>query len=1074
MEKEKNQSELFLISAFEIDSTIQPRIIQTLPPRECFISMKGYCSIFFFLGLQQSFAAEDKISYAREILPILSDKCFFCHGPDKEKQEADLRLDIREEAIKAFAWDPKNPSESEALIRIFSKKSKEVMPPPKSHLTLNDKEKNLIKKWVEQGAEYEAHWAFVTPPKEIPVPKTNDSKWAKNPIDSFILARLEKEKLQPSPPASPERWLRRVTFDLTGLPPTQAEIDDFLTDKSPTAKETVVDRLLASPRFGERMAIPWLDVARYADSFGYQADINTNAWPYRDWVIKSFNENLPLDQFIIEQLAGDLLPNPTRDQKLATAFNRIHRKTNEGGSVPEEFRIEGIADRVHTAGTAFMALTMECARCHDHKYDPISAKDYYSMGAFFNSIDEFGLIQGGSTRGKVLPQPALLLPTPEEETQLANLQKNIEAATNELSSYIQSAAPAFQSWLSSNKNFPTPELIGKFSFETENKGELINDADPKKPAKTGGNQLAPGKIGNSILADGDSSTIFPNFGINHADQPLSISLWLKPGENYKHAVVFSNTSSFDVPFSGYELLIEEGRLTWNLTRELPGCAASITTKQAIPTGEWSHITVTNDGSRKAAGLKIFINGKPAETNTVRDNLTRDYNIGDNLNFTARGRDIGIRNGMIDEVQIHTRSISALEVAAIHAGKSASEITATPEQLREFFFSAIDPKAREISNKLSAARSAYRDAEKPVREIVTMRESENPVPAYILARGDYTQPTKKVERETPDWLPPFPKDQPRNRLGYAKWLTSPDHPLTSRVMINRVWQEIFGVGLVETSDNFGLQGGQPSHPQLLDWLARDFMNHGWDHKRAIKQMVLSATYGQDSKVSPALRERDPANILHARGPARRLTAEMLRDSALAHSGLLVPTIGGPPAKPYQAPGSMWKDINNFLPEYKADKGEGLYRRSLYTFWRRTTTPPNMTLFDTSTREVCSTRRMPTNTPLQALVMLNDPQFVEAARKLSERIIQHGGTTDEARAKWAYREVIGKAPTQEQVTLLTELITEQRDFFTSKSSDAEALLKIGDSPANPKLDKTEIATFTTLAQAILNLDANITLR
>ncbi len=1074
MEKEKNQSELFLISAFEIDSTIQPRIIQTLPPRECFISMKGYCSIFFFLGLQQSFAAEDKISYAREILPILSDKCFFCHGPDKEKQEADLRLDIREEAIKAFAWDPKNPSESEALIRIFSKKSKEVMPPPKSHLTLNDKEKNLIKKWVEQGAEYEAHWAFVTPPKEIPVPKTNDSKWAKNPIDSFILARLEKEKLQPSPPASPERWLRRVTFDLTGLPPTQAEIDAFLTDKSPTAKETVVDRLLASPRFGERMAIPWLDVARYADSFGYQADINTNAWPYRDWVIKSFNENLPLDQFIIEQLAGDLLPNPTRDQKLATAFNRIHRKTNEGGSVPEEFRIEGIADRVHTAGTAFMALTMECARCHDHKYDPISAKDYYSMGAFFNSIDEFGLIQGGSTRGKVLPQPALLLPTPEEETQLANLQKNIEAATNELSSYIQSAAPAFQSWLSSNKNFPTPELIGKFSFETENKGELINDADPKKPAKTGGNQLAPGKIGNSILADGDSSTIFPNFGINHADQPLSISLWLKPGENYKHAVVFSNTSSFDVPFSGYELLIEEGRLTWNLTRELPGCAASITTKQAIPTGEWSHITVTNDGSRKAAGLKIFINGKPAETNTVRDNLTRDYNIGDNLNFTARGRDIGIRNGMIDEVQIHTRSISALEVAAIHAGKSASEITATPEQLREFFFSAIDPKAREISNKLSAARAAYRDAEKPVREIVTMRESENPVPAYILARGDYTQPTKKVERETPDWLPPFPKDQPRNRLGFAKWLTSQDHPLTSRVMINRVWQEIFGVGLVETSDNFGLQGGQPSHPQLLDWLARDFMNHGWDHKRAIKQMVLSATYGQDSKVSPELRERDPANILHARGPARRLTAEMLRDSALAHSGLLVPTIGGPPAKPYQAPGSMWKDINNFLPEYKRDKGEGLYRRSLYTFWRRTTTPPNMTLFDTSTREVCSTRRMPTNTPLQALVMLNDPQFVEAARKLSERIIQHGGTTDQARAKWAYREVIGKEPNQEQVNLLTELITEQRDCFTTKSSDAEALLKIGDSPADPKLDKTEIATFTTLAQAILNLDANITLR
>lgn len=1034
--------------------------------------MRFHTPIFFLTFMVPGFAAEEKISYAREILPILSDKCFFCHGPDKEKQEADLRLDIREEAIKAFAWDPKNPAESEALIRIFSKDKKEVMPPPKSHLTLSDKEKNLIKKWVEQGAEYEAHWAFVTPAKEIPVPKTADPSWAKNPIDSFILARLETEKIKPSPQASPERWLRRVTFDLTGLPPTQAETDAFLTDKSPTAKETVVDRLLASPRFGERMATPWLDVARYADSFGYQADINTNAWPYRDWVIKSFNENLPLDQFIIQQLAGDLLPNPTRDQKLATAFNRIHRKTNEGGSVPEEFRIEGISDRVHTIGTAFMALTMECARCHDHKYDPISAKDYYSMGAFFNSIDEFGLIQGGSTRGEVLPQPALLLPTPEQEAQLASLLEKINAAETAISTAALSSS--FQTWLASEKSFPTPELVGKFSFETETKGELTNEADPKKPAKIGGNQLAPGKTGNGILADGDSQTAFPDFDIKHADQPLSISLWLKPGENYKRAVVFSNTSSFDVPFSGYELLIEEGRLTWTLARELPGCAASITTKQTIPTGQWTHVSVTNDGSRKAAGLKIFINGKPAETNTVRDNLTRDYKIGNGLDFTARGRDIGIRGGMIDEVHIHTRAISALEVAAIHAGKPLSEITATNEELRDYYFSAIDPAFRSLTNGLNAARAAYRDAEKPVREIVTMRESENPVPAYILARGDYTQPTKQVERDTPDWLPPFPKDQPRNRLGFAKWLTSPDHPLTSRVMINRVWQEIFGTGLVETSDNFGLQGAQPSHPQLLDWLARDFMDHGWDHKRAIKQMVLSATYGQDSKASPELRERDPANILHARGPARRLTAEMLRDSALAHSGLLAPTIGGPPVHPYQAPGSMWKDINNFLPEYKPDKGEGLYRRSLYTFWRRTTTPPNMTLFDTSTREVCSTRRMPTNTPLQALVTLNDPQFVEAARKLSERIIQNGGTTDEARATWAYREVIGKAPTQEQVALLTELITEQRDFFTSKSSDAEAFLKIGESPANPKLDKTEIATFTTLAQAILNLDANITLR
>lgn len=1036
--------------------------------------MKSIAPILVFFASAPLLPADGKISYAREILPILSDKCFFCHGPDKEKQEADLRLDIREEAIKAFAWDPENPADSEALIRIFSTDRKEVMPPPKSHLFLTDKEKNLIKTWVEQGAEYEAHWAFVAPPKEIPIPETTDKTWAKNPIDQFILARLEKEKLSPSPPAAPERWLRRVTFDLTGLPPTQTEIDEFLTEPSPAAKERIVDRLLASPRFGERMATPWLDVARYADSFGYQADINTEAWPYRDWVIRMFNDNLPLDQFIIQQLAGDLLPDATRDQKLATAFNRIHRKTNEGGSVPEEFRQEGISDRIHTVGTAFMALTMECARCHDHKYDPISAKDYYAMGAFFNSVDEFGLIQGGATRGTVLPQPALLLPTPEQEAKLSNLQKNIELAQTELEVRIKAAEPAFQAWLKSDKEFPPADLVGKFSFETATKGALENEADAKKPAKTGGNRLAPGKHGKGILANGDNLTALPDFNIKHADQPLSISLWLKPGEDYKRAVVFSNTSSFDLPFSGYELLLEEGRLTWTLARELPGCGASITTTQTIPTGEWTHVAVTNDGSRKAAGLEIYINGKTATTTIVRDNLTRDYHIGGGLNFTARGRDTGLRGGMVDEIHIHTRVITSLEVASLRAGKSIAEIDSNTEQLRETFLSAIDPDTRAVSNKLSAARAAYRVAEKGVREIVTMRETEKPIPAYILARGDYTQPTDKVERETPDWLPPFPTDQPRNRLGFAKWLTSPDHPLTARVMINRVWQEIFGTGIVESSDNFGLQGAQPSHPELLDWLARDLMNHRWDHKRAIKQMVLSATYAQDSKVSPELRERDPANMLHARGPARRLSAEMLRDSALAASGLLVETIGGPPAHPYQAPGSMWKEINNFLPEYKPDKGAGLYRRSLYTFWRRTTTPPNMTLFDTTTREVCSTRRMPTNTPLQALVMLNDPQFVEAARKLGERILKEGGTTDESRVKWAYRHVIGSQPRAEKIPVLLELVAQQREFFASKSSDSKAFLKVGDSPADTAFDETEAATFAALAQALLNLDANITLR
>ena len=1020
------------------------------------------------LVLPASARAEDRISYAREILPILSDNCFFCHGPDKEKQEADLRLDVRAAAIEAFAWDPENPPESEALIRIFSEDDDELMPPPDSHRVLTAEQKDLIRKWVEQGAEYETHWAFVAPQEEIPVPETTDKAWPENPIDSFILARLEKEKLAPSPAAAPERWLRRVTFDLTGLPPTQAELDAFLTD--PTAREAVVDRLLASPRYGERMAMPWLDVARYADSFGYQADVDMHAWPYRDWVIGAFNDNMPIDRFITQQLAGDLLPEATRDQKLATAFNRIHRKTNEGGSVPEEFRQDGISDRIHTVGTAFMALTMECARCHDHKYDPISAKDYYAMGAFFNSIDEFGLI--GWANG-ILPQPALELPSPEQEAKLSALKQQIAEAETAYAAHLAASEPAFHAWMASaEKTFPEADLAGRFSFDAS-PDALASHVNPEHKANIGGNQQAPGRIGNGILTNGDAGVSIPDYDIRSADQPFSVSLWLKPSEDYPRAVVFQNTTSADVPYSGYEVVLEKGRLSWSLAREFPGNAATIATTGTIPTNEWTHITVTNDGSRKASGLKIYLNGQPAETTILADTLTRNFVSGSKITFTARSRDPGLRGGMVDEISVHTRAVSPAEVASLFSGKPLAEIS-DPALLRDYYLSAIDPAARDLSAKLTAARGAYRDSQKGLPEIVTMRESAAPVPAHILTRGDYTMIGEKVGRETPDWLPPFPADQPRNRLGFAKWLTSPDHPLTARVMINRLWQEIFGTGIVATSDNFGLQGAQPSHPELLDWLARDFMNHGWDQKRAIKQMVLSAAYAQDSAASPELRERDPANTLLARGPARRLSAEQLRDSALALSGLLAESIGGPPVKPYQPAGSMWKDLNNFLPAYKADTGEGLYRRSLYTFWRRTTTPPNMILFDAGAREVCATNRTPTNTPLQALVLLNDPQFVEAARKLAERIMKEGGDTDESRATWAHREVTGKAPTSEQLPLLTELIEGQRGFFASKSSDAAALLKVGETPSDPALDKTELAAFTTLAQALLNIDANITLR
>lgn len=1025
-------------------------------------------------------AGDSAPSFRDEVLPILSEHCFECHGFDpgsRFPKDEPLRLDGFESATATRSGGGKaivagNPSSSLLMKRVLSNDPELVMPPPKSHKPLNKDQIHTLERWIASGAEYQKHWAFEAPARNIPLPETKDRGWPRNPIDSFILARLEEEGLAPSKPAPPERWLRRVTYDLTGLPPTRAEIDTFLSEPSQPAREAVVDRLLASPRFGERMATPWLDVARYADSFGYQADIATEAWPYRDWVIRSFNANLAFDQFIIEQLAGDLLENPTRDQRLATAFNRIHRKTNEGGSVPEEFRQDGISDRVHTISTAFMALTFECSRCHDHKYDPISMKDYYSMGAFFNSIEEFGLIQGGRDRGVVLPQPALQLPTPEQETALDSLQRAANEAEVQLRHHLTNAADADAALKAAGH--PSPDLAARFRFD-ETKGDTFaNEVNPEETAKAGGNRLAPGKSGNAILADGDSLTTLPSQGIAHSDQPFSFSFWLKPAENHERAVVLSNTASFDVPFSGYDLLLERGHVTWSLARERPGCAASISTTSTIPVNEWTHITVTNDGSRRASGLRIFLNGKRSETTVAHDNLTRDFHIGKGLNFMGRGRDIGMKGGMVDEIHIHRRAISEMEVASIFSGKSIDQIEATAEQRKEYYLSAVDPVARQLTEKLNSARAAYRKEESKVREIVTMRESKEHIPAYILARGDYTSPTEKVERETPDWLSPFPDKEPRNRLGFARWLVSPDHPLTARVTVNRLWQDIFGLGIVTTSENFGMQGARPSHPDLLDWLARDFISSGWDMKRAIRQMVLSATYAQDSVASPALQERDPDNALLARGPSRRLSAEQLRDSALAVSGLLSETIGGPPAKPYQAPGSMWKTLNNFLPEYQPDKGEGLYRRSLYTFWRRTTTPPNMMVFDSSSRDVCATRRQITNTPLQALVLLNDPQFVEAARKLGERILKHGGETDESRARWTCLEVTGRTPTPEQLSILVDLIGEQRELFQAKPSDAEALLRTGESPADPALDKVESATFAVLAQALLNLDAHITLR
>lgn len=1029
-----------------------------------------------------------KVQFNHDIRPILSDKCFVCHGPDSASRKAKLRLDQREDAIAkrrggTHAVVPGKPDESELIARIFSADALDRMPPASSTLTLTEEQKQLIRRWIEEGAEYQPHWSLIPLPDQVLPPPVRNSAWPRNDLDRFVLARLEQEGLSPTPEAPRERWLRRVTFDLTGLPPTQAEIDAFVADTSPQAYERVVDRLLASPRYGEKMAISWLDVARYADSFGYQADLDTHAWPYRDWVIEAFNNNLHFDQFITWQLAGDLLPNPTRAQRLATAFLRVHRKTQEGGSVEAEFLQDGVNDRINTFGTAFLGLTVECSRCHDHKYDPITMKDYYSLGAFLNNIDEWGLLHGNTF---VQPHPVLYLTTAEQDAALAKQKAAIAASEQKYQEVRSARESAFRAWLEKERLSASPlpiDLAGAYDLEQAYPGNMLrNAAKPSEPGTLApANAFVLGRTGNGVKLTGDDAMSLTHANCRHMHDAVSVAFWLKPGEDYTRSVVFHNSDGWDPGYNGYSLQLEHGKLRWMFAREWPGNCIAVRTRAKLPTGDWTHVAVTYDGSCKAAGLKVYLNGQPADLDIVRDKLTRDCLDRGSIDFGERRRDAGLRNGTVDEIAIFGRAITPIEVAQQYDGTSLTMLLSKPTlseaevaAAREYFLSAIDGPTRTALAELRQTRIAYRETMDKVQEIPVMEELPDPRPAYILARGAYDAPKEQVSRETPASLIPFPQNAPRNRLGLAQWLTQPDHPLTARVTVNRFWQDLFGRGIVVTAENFGVQGQQPSHPELLDWLARDFIAHNWDVKRFVKQIVLSATYRQDSRASKALRDRDPDNVLLARGPAKRLGAEELRDSSLALAGLLRPEIGGPPVKPYQPDGSMWRSLNNFLPDYKRDKGDGLYRRSMYTFWRRTTPPPNMLVFDSSTREICAARRQLTLTPLQPLVLLNDPQFVEAARGLGQRMLQQPLTTPEARVAWLYREVTGRNPAPAELDLLKQLYAEQIEYFNKDKTRGEKLVKVGDAPVPTTLSPQDVAAATNTASAVLNLDANIMVR
>ena len=1025
---------------------------------------------------------ERKVDFAREVLPLLSDNCFLCHGPDVSSRVAGLRLDLREEAVKDRGGSapivPGDPESSLIVQRINDHDF--PMPPKSSGKSLTQEQIETIELWIKQGAEYGKHWAFIALRDEVPVPEVQGD-WPLNNLDHFVWRKMQEVGLVPNPAASKERWLRRVTFDLTGLPPTLEEIDDFLSDQSDSSFEKVVDRLLASPHFGERMATPWLDAARYGDSYGYQNDLLNTVWPYRDWVIQAFNSNMPYDRFLTEQLAGDLLENPTEKQRLATTFNRLHRMTNEGGSIAEEFKTEYAADRVETFGTAVLGLTVGCARCHDHKYDPLTQKEYYQFFAYFNSINERGMLSSGN----VVPSPTLMLPSKEQEEKLAEARKEYEM---ELKSWrflgTASFVSDFHPWVDSLESAPemSEELIS-LDFETVADGKYT---DPNRKDRFGepfqNLKKTEGRTGSGVQFSGDNGLVVK--GIPSVDRwnPFSWSLWVKKEtEPNNREVILQRSGGTDVGFCGVDLMLIDGRVQGRVFRDWPGNGIGVISKEKLPIGEWVHLGWSWDASGSAEGLKIYINGEAQETEVVGNFLQKsvqaigDYGPGGgSWTFASRFRDQGFTNGYLDDVKFYDKEISALEMRHLFDGTALRKAfeTKSIEDLWGYYNLNVDKDIDEARETFFKAHQKLSKVEDSIHEVPVMVELQKPTPAYLLARGAYDAPKtdeSRVNRALPEFLPANNSDYRPDRLGLADWVTEDNHPLTARVYVNRVWQLFFGSGLVKTPENFGIQGAQPTHPDLLDYLAREFIDSGWNIKGLIKEVVLSSTYRQDSNRSPEKYNIDPENYYYSIGPSKRLEAEMVRDMALAVSGLLDRKFGGPPVNPYQ-PTNIWTENNAMSPAFRQSVDSSLYRRSIYTLWKRTAPAPNMMAFDAVSREACVVRRSSTNTPGQALVLLNDVQFVEAARALAERVLLEE-TTAEMQTVKAFQLLTGRKPAPQELGVLLEGHRDQRTYYKSNLKEAISLIDVGDSDPAPELRAAELAAMTVTVQTILNLDATI---
>lgn len=1161
-------------------------------------------------------AAPPGPDFSRDIRPILSDNCFACHGPDEQARKAKFRLDVKADALKPLrggdhAIVPGEPDRSKLLALVATADEDDVMPPPKTGKRLTPVQVDALRQWIAAGADWPEHWAFVKPQRPA-VPEPAKPGWVRNPIDALVLERLGAEGLEPAPEADRPTLIRRATLDLTGLPPTIEEVDAFLADERPEAYEALVDRLLASPRYGEHLARYWLDTVRYADSHGYHIDSQRDIWAYRQWVIQAFNRNEPFDRFTVEQFAGDLLPSPTLEQKIATGFVRCNMSTGEGGVIEDEYRAKYMFDRVETMGAAYMGLTLICARCHTHKYDPILQREYYGLYAFFNQLDE-PVMDGNRPN----PDPFIKVPSQAQAERLDWLNQHIDVARKQVEAPVPELDAAQAAWAgawharlaagwtplapltaaSATTNGPTLQVL-------EDQSVLATGPNPETDTHELRLRTPPGRLG-ALRVEALADASLPRQSSGRAEdgrfwlseieadlvgpsdsgaRPKPVRLkfaqaWANaaipereacraidgnPGTGWQptadaattpHAALFALGAPVDVaPDSElvvrlvyradqagraigrvrlsavhegplFEALFPPRFMPWQMIGPLPASSPTEALAAAHEIEQrpdfakrypgvreevgWApadfadgrahqlvqdlhgvhgirylHRTITLPAARpigislRVDGLfKLWVNGELVGT---RDHepapgegplkLTVNLAAGENrlllklvtiqgASHFAFNPDFGSPDALVPDVA------GRLALAAAPSGADAAVV-------RDYYRRQHSEAFRQVIDDLAAWRQELEALDRAIPTTLVAKESAKPIETRLLLRGEYDKPGEVVTAHLPGILPPLPAGAPTNRLGLARWLVDPDHPLTARVTVNRLWQQCFGIGLVKTTEDFGVQGERPSHPALLDWLATEFVRSGWDTKHMLRLMVTSATYRQSSALTPALVARDPENRLLARGPRFRVDGEVVRDSALAVSGLLVERQGGPSVRPYEPPG-LWEAVSfNNSQKYVQDRGEGNYRRSLYTYWKRQSPPPNMLLFDAPTREVCAVRRPRTNTPLQALALLNDPQFVEASRALARRMLLEGGDRTDTRLALGFRLATSRPPTREELDILASVLQQQLEDFRAHTTDAQRLLAVGATPPAGGLDPGEWAAWTTVASILLNLDEAVT--